>query len=105
MTSHERLRERLARLETRGGSGRSENEPSTLGEPVRKSETQRQFRADDGEIDPLALDNVDQIIGAGRIRGDQAGQRFDARVSWRAQDFSNISFLCKPARQSMLACA
>ena len=105
MTSHERLRERLAGLETRGRSGWSENEPSTLGEPIRKSETQRQFRADDGEIDLLALDNVDQIIGAGRIRGDQAGQRFDARVSWRAQDFSNISFLCKPARQSMLACA
>jgi hypothetical protein len=73
VTSHERFRKRLAGLETCRGSGWSENEPTTLGEAIRKAQAQRQFRADDGEIDLLALDNVDQIIGAGRIRGDEAG--------------------------------
>ena len=58
MTSHERLRECLARFKTSCGGAGTEQQPAGVGEAVRDADTQRHFGTDDGEIDLFAFGQV-----------------------------------------------
>ncbi len=74
-----------------------------LGEAIGKPQAQRQLRSHDDEIDLFPLDDVNEIIRAGQIRVNETGNRLDARISWRAEDFPDVAFGSKPAREGMLA--
>ena len=56
MALHEILRERLAGFELRGALGRTEHAPALGLEPIGEAVAERRFGADDGQIDPLAID-------------------------------------------------
>ncbi len=67
---HEVLGEGLAGLELGGGAGRAEHAPAFGGQPVGEPASERSFRAHHGEVDPLALDQLDHCVDIEDVEGD-----------------------------------
>ena len=103
MTSHERFREGLAGFQAGRSRGRAEDQVALAGEAIGKPQAQRQLRSHDDEIDLFPLDDVNEIIRVGQIRVNETGNRLDPRISWRTEDFPDVAFGSKPAREGMLA--
>ena len=84
---HERFRERLARFERAARGRRAEQQAAVSREPVGDADAERQFGADDGEIDLLAV----RELGRQRLRSamstaDGARERGDPGIAGRASN-------------------
>ena len=101
---HERLRERLARLEPRRGRGRTEQQPAVGREAIGDAEAQRQLGADDGEVDLLALGERERgRRDRSRSTGSGAREPGDSGIAGRGDDLADVALGGQPGDQRVLA--
>ena len=86
MPRHEVLREGLARLECGRRLRGTHDQATGRGEPVHHAQTQRQFGADDREVDSFADGQVEQRRGISRVHRDAPGLAGDTGVPGRTDD-------------------
>ena len=100
---HELLGEDLARLEPGGALHRSEQQIAARLERIRDPATQRQFGADNREIDLFAAHDLGDGTRIRRIDGNAARDAADAGISGSTNDLGNGAFGGQFPRQSVFA--
>ncbi len=103
VTRHERLRERLARLEGGGGPCRSEDGAPSGGKPVGDAEAERQLGPDDGEVDALAFGEAQEGVRIGEVGREGAGEARDAGIAGSGDHLADAWVAGQAGDQGVLA--
>jgi hypothetical protein len=59
-------------------------------------------RSDNGEIDRLAIGDVDKRVQVGNVRPERTREARNARVPWHAQDVAGVAVGGKPRDERVL---
>jgi hypothetical protein len=102
MSRHEILGEDLAALETGGSGGRTKDRQPSRRKEVDDAPVERQFRADDGQLDLFADRHVEQPVDVPGIDGDRSGESGDAGVARRAQHRRHRAVAAEGPNESVL---
>ena len=100
---HERFRERLAAFEARSRLRRAENPVPGRAKSIHDPEIERKLGPDDGQLDPLALDEGQQPLEIVHANRHDARVARDARVSRRARQRGAIRGAPERSHQRVLA--
>ena len=76
---------------------------SVLLETVDQPEAQRQFGADDGEVDALVSGQCGETLDVSHRSINGAGMLSDSRVSWHGQESSDPGITREAAHQGVFA--
>jgi len=100
---HRFLGERLRALQARRGRGRPEGQVPARAQRVDEPRHERRLGTDDGEVNPLALDRLDDPLHI--LRGDlqQARVPGDPGVPRRAQQLGHLRRASERAHDRVLA--
>ncbi len=100
---HQALRKGLAGFDLGRRPGRAAGAAASGGQLVHEAGRQGALRTDDGQVDPLALDEGQDVGGAAGVHGGAAGLARDAGVAGRTEEVVDACFLAELPAEGMLA--